>query len=361
MRKKTIPTLEKDTSSCTIWDIAELSGVSIATVSRVLNGKPHVSASLRQKVLDSAKELGYIEKSHAISEGKTQPRFIGLTSASMHSGEYAEILAGVTEALHAHNGRPVICPIPNRHNWNMPLLERVMYGTTEGALILGTTTDEDDELVAAYQSGFPLVILNPSRPVDVHLPVVAVSRWNAVKGAVEYLLSLGHRHICAIVARSSRYSSRFQFDNTDSVAGFQAALLAAGLPATAALVHESERDTKESAYQVATQLLAMQEPPTAILALSDAMAIGVLHAAHDKGLDVPKELSVIGFDDLEPARMAIPALTTIQQPFLEIGRIGVDMLYRLMNDQKLDATRVELTAKLIIRNSTAPLSEKRRA
>lgn len=345
---------ETGKSVATLWDITELAGVSIATVSRVLNGKPHVSSAVRQKVIDAALALGYIDKPPASLQDMEQPRLIGLTSASMHSGEYAEILAGVIEALHARNIRPVICPIPFRHNSGMPLLDRVMHDTTEGALILGTT-DDDEELVEVYQGGFPLVIINPSRPVNTYLPVVAPARWSAAKSATEHLLSLGHRHICAIVAHFSQYSSQFNFDNTDSIAGFQAALLAAGLPASPDLVYGCKRNTKESAYQVALHLLSQAEPPTAILALSDVMATGVLQAAHDKGLAVPEQLSIVGFDDLELARMAVPELTTIQQPFQEMGRIGVDMLYRLMNGQKLDAARVELSARLVVRQSTAPL------
>jgi DNA-binding LacI/PurR family transcriptional regulator len=344
---------ETGKSAATLWDITALAGVSIATVSRVLNSKPHVSSAVRKKVIDAALELGYIDKPPVSSPETEPPRLIGLTSASMRSGEYAEILAGVIEALHARNIRPIICPIPYRHNCGMPLLERVMHYTTEGALILGTT-DEDEELVEVYQSGFPLVIINPSRPVNTYLPVVAPARWSAAKSATEHLLSLGHRHIRTIAARFSQYSSQFNFDNTDSIAGFQAALLAAGLPATSELVYECKRNTKESAYQATLHLLSQADPPTAILALSDVMAIGALQAAHDKGLEVPKQLSIVGFDDLELARMAVPELTAIQQPFQEMGRIGVDMLYRLMNGQKLDAARVELSTRLVFRQSTAP-------
>lgn len=346
---------ETGRSAATLWDITELAGVSIATVSRVLNGKPHVSPAVRKKVIDAALELGYIEKPPpALPEGG-RPRLIGLTSTSMHSGEYAEILAGVVEALHSHTIRPVICPIPYRHNCGLSLLERIMHDTTDGALILGTT-DDDNELVEAYQNGFPLVLINPSRPVNIHLPVVAPARWSAAKSATEHLLSLGHQRIHVIAARFSQYSSQFVFDNTDSIAGFQAALLAAGLPASPDLVHECKRNTKEGAYQAALQLFSLPDPPTAILALSDFMAIGVLQAAHDRGLAVPQQLSIVGFDGLDVAHMTIPELTTIQQPFQEMGRIGVDMLHRLMNGQKLDATRVELSARLIVRQSTAPPS-----
>lgn len=336
----------------TIWDIAQRAGVSIATVSRVVNNKPYVAQETRNKVFEIIKEVGYEGKSTPLPLVNSQPRLIGLTSTSMRSGEYAEILAGVTEALHARNARPIICPIPHRHNCGMPLRERVLADTTEGALILGST-ETDKELDEVYQSGFPLVIIHPYRPVNIHLPVVATSRWSATRAATDHLLALGHRRICLIVARFSQYSSQFHFDNTDSIASFQATLLASGLSPSPGQIVETERNTKEDACLATLQLLAQSEPPTAILALSDALAVGVLHAAHARGLHVPEQLSVIGFDDLESAQMTIPELTTMQQPFQEMGRIGVDMLYRLINGQKLDVTRTELSARLVIRSTTA--------
>src|SRR5215469_3777073 len=117
---------QKRLAQHTIWDIAQHSGVSIATVSRVLNDKPHISEATRQKVQDAIEALGYTGKSSTTLLEKEPLRLIGITSTSMQSGEYAGILAGITEALHARNARPVICPIPFRHNVGMSLLERVM-------------------------------------------------------------------------------------------------------------------------------------------------------------------------------------------------------------------------------------------
>jgi LacI family transcriptional regulator len=337
----------------TIWDIAQQSGVSIATVSRVINEKPYVSEVTRAKVQDVMSSLGYIAKNTVPNQDSKQLQLIGLTSTSMHSGEYAEILAGITEALHARHARPVICPIPNRHNSGLPLLDRVMFGTTEGALILGST-DEDAELVTAYEGGFPLVVIHPNRSVDPRLPVVAASRWSAVRTATEYLLTLGHQRIYLLAARFSQYSSRFRYDNSDSYASFQAAMRAGNNVESEHFIFEVERNTKDDSYQLAQTLLAHPEPPTAILALSDPLAIGALHAASTLHLAVPEQLSLIGFDDLEAASMTLPELTTVQQPFQEMGRIGVDMLFRLINGQKLDVTRTELSTRLMIRGSTAP-------
>ncbi len=353
MKKKKIETNGvKELAQHTIWDVAQQSGVSIATVSRVLNDKPHIAPTTRQKVQEVIDALGYVGKNPTLLE-KTPLRLIGLTSASMRSGEYAEILVGIIEALHAQNARPVICPIPYRHNVGMSLLERVMSETTEGALLLGTT-DDDEELVAAYESGFPLVVIHPARSVNARLPVVATSRWSAARTATEHLLSLGHQRIGLLMARFSQYSSLFKYDNADSIAGYQAALLSAGLPTPTEFICESERNTLECGFQATLRLLSLPEPPTALLALSDPLAIGVLQAARAKNVNVPKQLSVVGFDDLETARVTFPELTAIHQPFQEMGRVGVDMLFRLLNGLTLDVTRVELSARLTVRDSTSP-------
>src|SRR5260370_35745420 len=123
-------------------------------------------------------------------------------ASSLGGGENADIRGGVIDALRAHNSGPFICPIPHRHNVGMSLLERVMSETTEGALLLGTT-DDDEELVAAYESGFPLVLIHPARPVDARFPVVASSRWSAARMATEHLISLGHQRTGLLAARFS--------------------------------------------------------------------------------------------------------------------------------------------------------------
>jgi LacI family transcriptional regulator len=141
--------------------------------------------------------------------------------------------------------------------------------------------------------------------------------------------------------------------SADRLAGYQAALLSAGLPLLPKLVHEADW-TSEGGYRAAQRVLAAPGRPTAIFAFNDGMAVGAMRAARDQGIDVPRDLSVVGFDDIELASLTMPSLTTVRQPLHGLGRVGVDMLYRLLHGQPLDATRMELATTLVVRESTGP-------
>ncbi len=163
---------------------------------------------------------------------------------------------------------------------------------------------------------------------------------------MEHLIALGHTRIGAITGAQRQRASR------DRLAGYGSALLAAGLPVDSALAVESDFSI-DGGYRAALHLLSQGAAPTAIFAFNDNMAVGVLRAARTRGLDVPGQLSVIGFDDLEMASLVTPELTTVRQPLQEIGRVAVGVLYRLLDGQQLDATRIELSTRLISRASAA--------
>lgn len=334
-----------------VLDVAKHSGVSIATVSRVLNGRANVSSATREKVLQSARVLGYNNAHSVRMLPGEQTGLIGLTSIHMTGEQYTGIIAGITEALHSHNARPVICPIINRHNCGMTLLERVMQHTTDGALLIGMTESEED-LLGALHSGYPFVVLEPDAPVPVEIPVVASANWYGSKVAGEHLLQLGHRRIGVITGRSGYY----KYSSNDMLAGFQSTLMAAGVTIDPEYIFDADSMDWRHGHEGALRLLALPEPPSAIFAFSDLLAIGVCKAAQERGLQVPRDLSVIGYGDYTAAQLLSPSLTTLRLPFPEIGRVGVDMLYRLIHGQALDATRAELSPRLVVRDSTAPCS-----
>ncbi len=344
---------ERGRTKVAIWDVAEKAGVSIATVSRVFNDKAYVAPTTRDKVLSSARELGYESLRHPQPAPAEASGLIGLTSIFMNQVWCTEVIAGITEALHAHNARPVICPITRRHNCGMTFLERVMSGTTEGALLVGLT-DTEEELVAAYASGFPFVLIEPSRSVNEKLPVVAIANWAGARGASEHLIALGHSQIGVVSLQGQGPEGLDYRAGSDRLAGFQAACMAGGLTPHADLVYPGD-GTIESGRQAAHHLLGLSEPPSAIFAFNDAMAIGVMQGAQEMGISIPRELSVVGFEDSQTAQMVTPELTTVRLPYSELGRVAVDMLYRLINGQNLDVTRVELSTRLIIRESSAAL------
>jgi LacI family transcriptional regulator len=198
--------------------------------------------------------------------------------------------------------------------------------------------------------GAPFVVVDPSTPVPADVPVVSVAYWSGGRKATEHRIALGHTRIGAITGYPTWNASM------DRLAGYRSALLEAGLP----IVPEYTRAADfwiQDGRRAAHELLSLPIRPTAIFAMSDAMALGTLYAARERGIDVPGELSVVGFDDVEMASVVTPALTTVSQPLQEMGRMAIAMLYRQINGLPLEANRIELSTRLIVRASTAPPSD----
>jgi LacI family transcriptional regulator, galactose operon repressor len=330
-------------SRAAIRDIAERAGVSMATVSRVLNGRPDVAASTRAAVLQQVREAGYV--SNRIARASYDAGLIALSVQHIHGDYITEIITGAVEALSERNARLLICSTPTGIDPSMSLRDRLRQGATDGALLISPTASTT-ELATLHESGYPFVVIDPMVPVPDHIPVVASANWAGAKLATEHLIGLGHTHIGLIIGPESWSAS------IDRRAGYQAALLTAGLPLVPALVQAADMSI-EGGTDAAERLLSRAHSPTAIVAMNDYVAIGVMRAARERRLTIPNDLSVVGFGDIELASLVAPPLTTVQQPFRGVGRVSIDVLYRLLQGLPLNASRVELSTKLIDRDSTA--------
>jgi LacI family transcriptional regulator len=169
--------------------------------------------------------------------------------------------------------------------------------------------------------------------------------------ATEHLLSLGHRRIGHISGPAGWAAT------TERIEGYHSALAVAGVVPTSELIVEGNFEAP-TGVAAANVLLDLADPPTAIFAANDNMAAGVLQVAHDRGLTVPGDLSVIGFDDADLATILSPGLTTVRQPLAELGRTGVNLLTRMLEKQRVEALRVELATRLVVRESTGPAPER---
>jgi DNA-binding LacI/PurR family transcriptional regulator len=330
----------------TIQDVADTAGVSVATVSRVLNAHPDVSPATRREVLRHARELGYVSNRTAAPPSRDmrprrRTRLIGLSVPEIRSQYVAEIMTGAIEALHDRDARLVIC---SGSRTPVPLRDQLMPGVTDGGLLI-LPADGAAELAALQESRYPFVVIEPTHALDATIPAVAVTNWGGAKAATEYLIGLGHTHIGIITGPEDWQVSQ------DRLAGYHAALLTAGLPMVPHLRRATDL-TIEGGARAARELLALPHCPTALFALGTDAAIGVLRAARESGLGVPEDLSVLTFDDVQAASIVTPALTAVRQPLRGQGRVGADMLYRLLEGQQLDATRIELSTELIVRAST---------
>jgi LacI family transcriptional regulator len=331
----------------TIRDIADLAGVSIATVSRVLNDRPDVARETRESVLQVVREHGFSTNRGArgLSSGRTG--MIGLTLPLVADAYFGPMLSGAAEALYERDMRIVLAPTLHEHDREVSLIERLMRGTTDGAILM-LPEESAQELLTLQRQGFPFVVVDPREPPPDGVACVSAMHASGARQATEHLLELGHRRIGAIAGTPGWYATE------ERLGGFRAALAGAGILLDPELVVHSDWRIPRGT-EAARQLLSLPEPPTAIFGFNDNVAIGALHAARERGLSVPDDLSVVGFDDTEQAVIVTPRLTSVRQPLAELGRMGVSLLIRLIDGQRVDALRVELATQLVVRESTAPL------
>jgi LacI family transcriptional regulator len=331
----------------TIRDIADLAGVSIATVSRVLNDRPDVAPDTRETVLQVVREHGFNRSRTARGLSRGRTGFVGLTLPLVADAYFGPILSGAAEALYEADLRIVLSPTLHEHDREVSLLERLVSESTDGAILI-LPEESEDELKALQALGYPFVVVDPrERPPD-GIPCVAAMHASGAKQATEHLLGLGHRRIAAIAGQEHWYATE------ERLLGMRAALAGAGILADPQLIRFSNWQ-EPSGVLAAEVLLSLPEPPTAIFAFNDNVAIGALNAARARGLRIPDDLSIVGFDDTAQATIIRPQLTTVRQPLAELGRTGVSLLTRLIEGQRLDALRMELSTTLVIRDTTGPV------
>ena len=333
----------------TIRQIADQAGVSIATVSRVLNGRGDVSDETRDLVSRVIRENGYTANRNArgLSAGRTG--LVGVVVPLVFPAYFAYILAGAAEALFERDLQIVLSPTGNEYAREVSVFNR-LHGVTDGSLII-LPEESSEELERHLDNGFRFVVIDPLMQLDERIPSVSAANTSGADQAMRHLLRLGHRRIAHITGPKGWLATE------DRRRGYRAALASAGTLPDPGLEAEAIPEI-DSGRDAATALLALPDPPTAIFAFNDNIAIGAIQAARARGLRVPDDLSVVGFDDVEHATIVTPALTTVRQPLAEMGRTAVSLLSRLMEGQSFETLHVELATRLVVRDSTAPLGNR---
>jgi len=329
----------------TIRQIADLAGVSIATVSRVLNGRGDVSDETRQIVSRVIRENGYTANRSArgLSAGRTG--LVGILVPLVYPAYFSAILAGAAQALSERDLQIVLSPTDHEHDREVSVLDR-LHALTDGALIVNPE-ESSEELERLLDGGYRFVVLDPLMPLNERIPSVSAAHTSGADQAMRHLLELGHRRIAQIAGPLGWVATE------DRRRGYRAALAAAGILPDSALEVEVEPEIGPG-RNAALHLLGLPEPPTAIFAFNDNTAIGAIQAARVRGMRVPEDVSIVGFDDVEHATIVTPALTTVRQPLAEMGRTAVSLLNRLLERQQFETLHVELATRLVVRESTAP-------
>jgi LacI family transcriptional regulator, galactose operon repressor len=327
----------------TARQVADAAGVSLATVSRVVNDRADVSAETRELV-----RRVIVQQRYATNRLSTNGSggLVGVLVPLVHPAYFSTILSGIAEALDEHTMRIVLSPTGHEHARELQAVGRLVLGGTEGGLLV-LPEESPAELDSLLDQGYQFVVVDPRVRLPVRVPCVSATHALGADQAVQHLLELGHRRIGAITGPSGWVATE------DRRRGYRAALAGAGVMPDPRL--EIEGDFEVAGGVVAANaLLDLPEPPTAIFAFNDNLAVGTVHAARARGLSIPDDLSVVGFDDVEAARIVRPALTTVRVPLAEIGRMAVALLVRLIERQRFETLHVELSTTLVVRDSTAP-------
>jgi len=330
----------------TIHDIADEAGVSAATVSRVLNGRDHVAPETRERVTRIVRDRGYMANRSARSLQYGRTGLVGLLVPLVRPVYFSSIVAGAAEALFEHDLRAVLSPTEHKHDREVTLLDRLMHGMADGALVV-LPEETSEELERLLDTNYRFVVIDPRLPLDARIPAVSSAHTSGAGEAVRHLLDLGHRRIAAITGPRDWVATE------ERRRGYHAALAALGILPDPSLEIEADFEIA-GGVRAARELLERPDRPTAVFAFSDKLAIGTMHAARARGLQVPDDLSVVGFDDTEYASLVTPELTTVRQPLAEMGRTAVNLLSRLLDGQRVETLHVELGTRLVVRGSTAP-------
>ena len=258
---------------------------------------------------------------------------------------FGAILAGVTDAAYENGLRLSIASTRHEHAREVQLLAQ-LSDMTDGALMI-LPEQSGDELERALTDDYPVVVIDPLLPLGNRVPSVAAANRRGARQAIDHLMTLGHRRIGVISGPPGWMATEERRE------GWRQAQDAAGIPVDPMLFVEADWELGPGAA-AAAQLLELDDPPTAIFGFNDAIAIGAMKAAHERGLRVPEDVSIVGFDDLPYATIVTPPLTTIRQPLAEMGRAGVGLVARLLDSRRREAPQIELPTRMIVRESTAP-------
>jgi LacI family transcriptional regulator len=327
-----------DNRRASLRDIAAETGVSVATVSRVLNDHVNVAPRTRDLVLQA------VERRKLPSAAPVKPRTVYVRCPYVLTDYFGLIVSSIAETLKLHGLRLMLdAGESGQHSDALPGLP----GQDDvDAAILILPPEDGEALVALSRTGFPFVVVDPRTPPPPDIAAVSAAHFSGARAVADHLIGLGHRDIGVIAGPEEWLAGDAR------LAGHRAALAQAGILLAGDRLRHVE-PTTAAGRRAAAELLDRSPRPTAIVCFNDKVAVGTLQAARGRGLRVPEDLSIAGFDDIDLSQATDPALTTVRQPLREMGRIAVSQLMRVLDGHKPEALHIELATTLVIRDSTA--------
>lgn len=332
--------MRRSRASVTIRDVAEAAGVSVSTVSRVLNDKDDVAPETHQRVRAVIEELGYTSSLAARGIRSRRMNVIGLIMPDV-GGPYAvQVMKGINRAISEDGYDLILYTGGDVRKESSAKQERryvsLLSSITDGVIVVTPTT-------TSFPTTSPVVVIDPNVEKP-DCPAVTATNYAGALAVMEYLIGLGHRRIGFIGGRPELQSA------VQRLQGYKDGLRKAGISLDPRLIQAGDY-TEETGFKCAKRLLSLPKPPTAIFAANDQSAIGVLRAAHEAGLDVPADLSVVGFDNIPEATYVRPALTTVDQSIDRMSYMAAKILIGLIRGEALENNPYEVSTQLIIRDS----------
>lgn len=332
-------------STPTMHDVAREAGVSVATVSRVVNQSGKFSKKSEERVYKAMKKLNYHPSSFARSFKMQKSGLIGVLIPILEHPSYSRMASAIEQKLFDLGYRAIICNSEENEGREKAYVEMLLRQRVEG-IIINSAAQTAESLSDLADNGIPLVLF------DRYLPNIKCNKVfcdNSLGGytGMKYLIELGHRRIGVVAAPT------YPEPIIRRLQGIREALAEFEMDDDPALTVTGDTQLFDMGYNAALQLMQLDDPPTAIFALTDVTAVGVMHGVAEAGFSVPEDVSVLGYDDLPIASYMMPPMTTIAQPHVEMAGVAVDLLVRQLEDTNLEPETAVLQTKLVVRHSTA--------
>lgn len=332
----------------TLAAIAREAGVSMPTVSKVVNGREDVAAGTRAKVLTALERTGYKSPLQRKNIAGRRP-VVEVVLDTLNSAYGVEVLNGVLEHAAASDVEVLLNITGQQGGSTLSPEQRAQRIIDEGrsGMIVVTSAFSSAQLAPFRRRHIPIVVIDPLNPPPEDVVSVGASNWAGGKAATAHLLDLGHRRIAYLGGPEAAECNQARRH------GYMAALMAKGVPVEERYILSGPFRSENGVAGMKT-LLQLEERPTAIFAASDSIALGVLAEARRQRVRIPEDISVVGFDGTYQAEESVPPLTSVSQPLQEMGRAALRFVLRQMRGDAVDSRRVELATHLVVRESTAP-------
>jgi DNA-binding LacI/PurR family transcriptional regulator len=327
----------------TIREVALRAGVSHQTVSRVINHSPDVAEPTRELVLRAIAELDYHPNAQAVGLSRNRSDIVGVIVDTVTEPFFTQILDGVLRGLRTRGRLLLLATVDNASQ--LDAIDTLQRSRRIDGMVIVLPLATSFDRVRRMFGRVPTVHVDLQYDMDVH--GISVNNFQGAYIATEYLIKLGHRRIGIITGRQDIPVGQVRLD------GYCAALNDYGVPFDPALVATGDFSCASGRVGM-EQLLKLDSPPTGLFACDDQMAFGAIQTLRSHGLDVPRDCSVIGFDDTFDAARYSPPLTTIRQQLREMGELAAESVCRLIDGETLDPARITLDTELVVRESTRP-------